>query len=161
MTTLSDTILIVEDNDDDVFALQRALKKTNTANPQRVLANGREAVAYLSGAGACADRSRHPLPFIVFLDLKMPLMDGFEVLTWWRDQPELKAIVVVVLTGSDELRDHQRAYALGARSYLVKPPGAAELQQLLRSLESYWQRYGERSPLITSAPPQMLQEHSP
>ena len=153
MTAPTHTILIVEDNDDDVFALQRALKKSNTANPQRVVPNGREAVAYLSGAGPYADRAQHPLPFIMFLDLKMPLMDGFEVLTWLRDQPALKSLVVVVLTGSDELKDHQRAYALGARSYLVKPPSTTDLQQLLQSLESHWLRSSDKSPLIAEAPP--------
>jgi CheY-like chemotaxis protein len=147
--TVTSTILIVDDNDDDVYALQRALSKANTANPQQVVTNGREAVAYLEGTGKYVDRAAYPLPFIVFLDLKMPLLDGFEVLTWMRTHPELSGIVVVVLTGSDELRDHQRAYALGARSYLVKPPTPADLHQVLQSMESYWLRGSNRGPLIT------------
>jgi CheY-like chemotaxis protein len=150
---ITHTILIVDDNDDDVFALQRALKKANTANPQQVVVNGRVALDYLSGAGKYADRGQFPLPFLVFLDLKMPLADGFEVLAWMRQQPALSGIVVVVLTGSDELRDHQRAYALGARSYLVKPPTPADLLQLMQSMVSYWLRESERSPFVRTAVP--------
>lgn len=148
MSTVTHTILIVDDNDDDVFALQRALKKTATANPQQIVTNGREAVAYLAGSGRYAERATYPLPFLVFLDLKMPLMDGFEVLGWLREQAHLNQIVVIVLTGSDELKDHQRAYALGARSYLVKPPSPADLQQILISMESFWLRSTDRSPVM-------------
>ena len=151
MSAPSNTILLVDDNDDDVFALRRALQKANTANPQQVVTNGRDAVAYLGGTGKYADRSQYPLPFLVFLDLKMPLLDGFEVLGWMREQPSLAGIVVVVLTGSDELKDHQRAYALGARSYLVKPPTPGDLQQVLQSMDSYWLRGSERGPVVSAS----------
>ena len=147
---MTNTILIVDDNEDDIYALKRALKKSNVTNPQQVVTHGREAVDYLSGTGKFADRSQFPLPCLVFLDLKMPFLDGFEVLTWIRQQPALADIVVVILTGSDEVKDHQRAYALGARSYLVKPPTPLDLQQLLQSMESYWQRYRDTGPVITT-----------
>jgi CheY-like chemotaxis protein len=148
MTALSNTILIVDDNDDDVYALRRALKKANIANPQQIAHSGREAVDYLAGQGDFADRSKFPLPFLVFLDLKMPFMDGFDVLTWVRTQPALASIVVVVLTGSDEVRDHQRAYSLGARSYLVKPASAADLRAVMESIQSYWLRTSDRGPVV-------------
>jgi CheY-like chemotaxis protein len=141
------TILIVDDNEDDVFAIRRALAKAGIGNPQQIASNGQVAIDYLSGVGAFADRAKFPLPFIVFLDLKMPFRDGFEVLEWIRQRPEFNAIVVVVLTGSDEVRDHQRAYALGARSYLVKPPTPADLAALMQSMESYWLRTGSKSPV--------------
>jgi CheY-like chemotaxis protein len=147
---LSNTILIVDDNDDDVYALRRTLRKAGIANPQQVMTNGQEAVNYLSGTGQYSDRQSFPLPFLVFLDLKMPVRDGFEVLTWMREQPLLSGIVVVILTGSDEVKDHQRAYSLGARSYLVKPPSISDLAQLIQSMESYWLRSSDTSPLLPS-----------
>jgi CheY-like chemotaxis protein len=143
----TNTILIVDDNEDDVFAIRRALRKADVSNPQEVVSNGQLAMDYLAGIGPYSDRARFPLPFIAFLDLKMPFRDGFEVLTWMREQPALSDIVVVVLTGSDEVRDHQRAYSLGARSYLVKPVSATDVQQLFASLESHWMRTSSKSPI--------------
>jgi CheY-like chemotaxis protein len=143
----TNTILIVDDNEDDVFAIRRALRKAEVSNPQEVVSNGQLAMDYLAGIGPYSDRARFPLPFIVFLDLKMPFRDGFDVLTWMREQPTLSDIVVVVLTGSDEVRDHQRAYSLGARSYLVKPASATDVQQLFSSLESRWMRTSSTSPI--------------
>lgn len=140
--TIGNTILLVEDDRDDVFIFQRALEKAKIANPVVVVTNGQEAVDYLAHQGQYADQQQRTLPFIIFLDLKLPYLDGFEVLTWIRQQPQLQSIVVVVLTGSDETRDHQRAYTLGARSYLVKPPQANDIRQLIDSMASYWGRPG-------------------
>jgi CheY-like chemotaxis protein len=136
MIAASDTILVVEDNEDDVFALRRAIKKAGVLNPLRVATNGQEAVDYLTASGDPAKQEQHPLPFLVLLDLKLPYRDGFEVLEWIRKQSHLTPVVVVMLTGSDERRDHQRAYALGARSYLVKPALAEDIKRLLDSLHS-------------------------
>jgi CheY-like chemotaxis protein len=136
MIAASDTILVVEDNEDDVFALRRAIKKAGVLNPLRVATNGQEAVDYLTASGDPAKHEQHPLPFLVLLDLKLPYRDGFEVLEWIRKQSHLAPVVVVMLTGSDERRDHQRAYALGARSYLVKPALAEDIKRLLDSLHS-------------------------
>src|SRR5688500_7828657 len=143
MNELTPTILLVDDNDDDLFALRRAVKKAGIANPQQVVTDGQQAIDYLAGAGRFADRGQFPLPFLVFLDLKMPFRGGFEVLGWIREQPALASMVVIVLTGSDETKDHQRAYALGARSYLVKPPQPADLRAIMESMESFWNRPGE------------------
>ena len=136
----TETILIVDDNEDDIFALKRAIKKANLPNPLQVVRHGQEAVDYLSATGRFSDRATFPQPILIFLDLKMPFLGGFEVLAWIRAQPALRHVVVVILTGSDELKDHQRAYALGARSYLVKPPSPTDLQQLMQSLDSHWSR---------------------
>ena len=140
MNDTTDTILLVDDNEDDLFCLRRMLKKAGITNPQQVAMHGQQAMDYLAGRGEFADRAKYPLPFLMFLDLKMPYRDGFEVLTWMREQAALEGIAVVVLTGSDELKDHQAAYALGARSYLVKPPGVADLQALMESLQSFRNR---------------------
>jgi len=130
-------ILLVEDNEDDVFVMERALRRARINNPLRIVTDGQQAVDSLSGIGKY-DRQSHPLPFIVFLDLKLPYVDGFEVLNWMRLQPQLRSVVVVILTSSAEERDHQRAYALGARSYLVKPPTPQMVQDVFDSLKSYW-----------------------
>jgi CheY-like chemotaxis protein len=151
MNELSNTILLVEDNEDDVFAFQRALKKARVANPVQIAVDGQQAVDFLAGTGEFTDRARYPLPFLVFLDLKLPYRDGFEVLAWIKEQPHLRPVSVVILTGSDETRDHQKAYLLGARSYLVKPPSAEEIAQLLESMRSSWSRFGENGPVITHA----------
>jgi CheY-like chemotaxis protein len=140
MIAATETILVVEDNEDDVFALRRAIKKAGVANPLRVVTNGQEAVDYLAATSDPTRQSQHPLPFLVLLDLKLPYRDGFEVLEWIRGQPHLAQMVVVMLTGSDERRDHQRAYSLGARSYLVKPALAEDIRRLLDSLDSHGQK---------------------
>jgi CheY-like chemotaxis protein len=130
------TILLVEDNEDDVFLMKRVLKRGCITNPLQVVSDGQQALDYFAGVGEYADRERFPLPSLVFLDLKLPYVDGFEVLSWLRQQPPLASIIVFVLTSSAELRDHQKAYSLGAKSYLTKPPTVEILQEVLRSLES-------------------------
>jgi CheY-like chemotaxis protein len=148
MKQSSPTVLLAEDNEDDVFALKWAFKRAQITNPLQVVTDGQQAIDYLSGKGQFADRERFPLPFLVFLDLKMPYVDGFEVLSWIKKQPGLESLVVVVLTSSDEERDHQRAYALGARSYLVKPPEATEIKDILASLQSLWNRTNDSTPVV-------------
>ena len=127
----SATILLVEDNEDDLFVMQRSLKLAEVANPLQVVTDGQMALDYLSGTGEYGDRERHPIPSMIFLDLKLPYVSGFEVLDWMRLQPDLCSVDVVVLTSSDEERDQTRAYALGARSYLVKPPSPKTLRDIL------------------------------
>ena len=132
------TILLVEDDQDDIFIFKRALVAANVLNPVVVLNNGQAAVDYLSHQGEYSSPEKNPLPFVIFLDLKLPYLDGFEVLTWIRQQPQLSSVIVVVLSGSDESRDHKKTYELGARSYLVKPSGAQEIRQFMDSMASYW-----------------------
>ena len=131
-------ILLVEDNPDDVFIFKRALREARIKNPVVVMGSGQDAIDYLSQKSTYSDNEKYPLPFIIFLDLKLPYQNGFEVLEWIRNQPTLQAIAVVVLSGSGEIRDHQRAYALGARSYLIKPPDSEHILQFIYSMRSYW-----------------------
>lgn len=151
MKPAAPTILLVEDSEDDVFIMKKALAKSGINNPLQTLTDGQQALDYLAGAGDYADRERHPLPFILFLDLKLPYMSGFEVLEWIHAQAELKSLVVVVLTGSSEKKDYERAYALGARSYLVKPPTVQNLRDLFRSLQSYWLSKEGEPPIVTNS----------
>jgi CheY-like chemotaxis protein len=108
------------------------------ARPLQVVTSGEAALTYLDGLNEFADRAKHPLPTLVFLDLKLPAMSGFEVLTWMRQQPKLAHMQVVVLTGSRKSLDVYRAYELGASSYLVKPVQAQDIARLAESLKLPW-----------------------
>lgn len=132
------TILLAEDDNEDAFLMCRAFRKAHLLNPVIRVRNGEEAIAYLRGDGDYANRERYPLPFLLLLDLKMPLADGFDVLRWVRNQPDLKRMLVVVLTSSTHEPDVKKAYELGANSYLTKPAGFDELTQLLNRLHGYW-----------------------
>ncbi|HTL18685.1 MAG TPA: response regulator [Patescibacteria group bacterium] len=118
----SRALLLVEDNADDVFIMRRALKKAAIELPVFIASDGKEALDYLRGAGQFANRENYPLPALVFLDLKLPYVSGFEILEWIRQHPVLNDLDVVILTSSGEERDQNRAQALGVRAYMVKPP---------------------------------------
>ena len=137
------TILLVEDEPSDVFLMKRAIKGAQIPNPLQVACDGQEAIDYLSGAGKFSDRAQFPLPSIIFLDLKLPYKNGFEVLAWLRDQSHLDQILVMVLTSSSEERDISQCYKLGARTFLVKPPTPAMLLELMVSLKEYWIKHNE------------------
>jgi CheY-like chemotaxis protein len=131
-------ILLVEDDENDVLLLQRAFQKAGLRNALKVVQGGDQAMEYLSGSGSFANRERFPFPFMVLLDLKMPGTNGFEVLQWIRAQPACKRLLVVVLTSSNLQADVDRAYELGANSYLVKPVGFEEMLNLVQRFEMYW-----------------------
>ena len=145
MTTTNRAILLVEDNEDDVFLMRRALKGAHVVNPLHVVEDGQEAVNYLAGTGKYADRESYPLPAVVFLDLKLPYISGHDVLAWIRRQKELESLVVIVLTSSNESSDLSRCYALGANSYLVKPPTPDQLEDLAKAFKWYWLEYNQFS----------------
>jgi CheY-like chemotaxis protein len=132
------TILLVEDNPDDVVLIERALKKARILNPLRVLDDGEKAIAYLAGYKPHDDRTEHPLPILVLLDLKLPRRTGFEVLEWRRDNMEGGSIPFVVLTTSKDSMDVNKAFDLGADSYLVKPVGFEDLVYLVDKIELGW-----------------------
>jgi CheY-like chemotaxis protein len=102
-----------------------------------------EVVDYLSGTGEFDDRKRHPPPSVIFLDLKLPLKSGHEVLSWIRRQEQFKSVVVVVLTSSDMPTDIKISYQLGANSYLVKPPTAQQLLDLAKAFKCYWLEHNQ------------------
>jgi len=141
------TILLAEDDQNDVMLIRRAFTKSHVVNPIACVENGEEVVNYLSGAGAYSDRDQHPLPFMLLLDLKLPRMSGHEVLKWLRGQNGLRRLPVVVLTSSREPADINRAYELGANSYLVKPVVFEEFTALLKQLQVYWLMLSEHPEL--------------
>jgi CheY-like chemotaxis protein len=128
------TILLVEDTDDDVFFLMRALKAAEIPNPVQVAADGQQALDYLSGTGVYADRATYPLPFLVLLDLKLPYVMGLDVLKWIRARPEFDGIIVAVLTSSQQDQDITETTRLGGNFYFVKPPSKQKLIELMRNL---------------------------
>lgn len=132
------TILLVEDEENDALLIERAFRKANLANPIYVVRDGEEAVSYLSGHGQYADRASYPLPVLILQDLKLPRMSGMEVMAWLRQQPRLKELPVVVLTSSKESLDVNRAYDLGANSYLVKPITFDSVVEMMKTLDLYW-----------------------
>lgn len=115
--------------------MKRVLKKAGVENPVHVAWNGQDAIDYLAAALDPGRSERHPSPFLILLDLKLPYRDGFEVLEWIRTQPRLADVLVVMLTGSGEARDRQRALALGARAYLVKPATVDDMKRIVAMLE--------------------------
>src|SRR5882762_8837912 len=117
---LDSAILLVEDDEADIFLLRRAFRNARIANPLIEVRDGQAAIQYLSGVGAYADRARYPIPFLVLLDLRLPKLSGFEVLEWIRDQPELAELIVVVWTASAQVPEVAKAQELGANAYLVK-----------------------------------------
>ena len=136
---LNDQIILLADDDpNDVLLIQRAFQKAGLRNVLKTVNDGDEAIRYLSGKGIYADRDKHPLPFLLLLDLKMPGTDGFEVLEWLRNEPQLKRLLVVVLTSSNLQADVDRSYELGANSYLVKPVSFDEMVHLIQRFEAYW-----------------------
>lgn len=134
MSTANPTILLAEDNPDTQFFIQLAIEEANLAVSVQVVKSGQEALHYLTGQTAYADRDRYPLPVLILTNLDMPGLSGLELLEWVKQQPELKQLPVVVLSSSDDPYQIKRAMTLGASSYFVKTPTFDSLIDLLMSL---------------------------
>lgn len=137
-------ILLVDDNPHDVVLIRLAFRRVGIIDTIHLVKDGVEAMRYIKGEGAYADRHQFPIPTLVLLDLKMPMTSGFEVLGWIREQPGLSNVVVVVMSGSKNDGDIERAYALGANHYLVKPTRFEEMVKMMETLKDYtaWSRNG-------------------
>src|SRR3954465_14760736 len=133
-------ILVAEDDEDYVILIKQVFARAHIPNPIHVVWNGEEAISYLKGTGKYSNRDEYPLPDIFLLDLKMPRVNGFEVLKWVRAQPSLSALRILVLTSSDRIRDVNEAYQLGANSFLVKPMDFEDFTHLSRLIADFWFR---------------------
>ncbi|SRR5579862_3869974 len=133
-------VLIVEDYEDDAKLLEMLLISIGIANPVHSVFSAEQAIGYLQGALPYADRTRYPLPSIVFLDLKLPGLDGFEFLRWLKANPHSQEAFVVVLSATGDLASVQAAYALGANSFLVKPCRPVDLENLVACYPNLWTR---------------------
>jgi CheY-like chemotaxis protein len=142
-----EVILVADDDENDAFFIERALKDAQVANPLRRVRDGEEAIAYLKGEDGYSDREKFPLPHLMLLDLKMPRKNGFEVLEWVRLQPGLKRLPVIILTSSREDADINRAYDLGANTYLVKPAKPESLLDMARAIKLHWLTLAEKPQL--------------
>ncbi len=139
-------ILLVEDNPDDVELTLHALQENNLANRMQIARDGAEALEFLFGTGRYADRRPEDTPKLVLLDLKMPKVDGLEVLRQVKSDPRTRTIPVVVLTSSEEERDIVESYQLGVNSYVTKPVDFEQFTEAVRQLGLYWMLFN-RSPV--------------
>jgi len=140
-------ILLAEDREDDILLVRKAFETSTMDCQIQVVRDGEEAILYLSGEGKFRNRAEFPMPNLILLDLKMPRVDGFEVLRWIRQHRELGNLRVVVLTASHQIRDVNQAYQLGANSFLVKPLDFQNFVETSKALRNYW--------LVLDNPPQI------
>jgi CheY-like chemotaxis protein len=131
-------ILLIEDNRMDVELTLDAFREVHLGNTIHVTQNGQEALDYIFGRGEYTDRKAHPLPDLVLLDLKLPGIDGHEVLRQIKESPGLKRLPVVILTSSKEEGDRSLSYDNGANSYLVKPVSFEGFLEVVRQIGEYW-----------------------
>jgi CheY-like chemotaxis protein len=134
------TVLLVEDDLNDIFLVKRAFKIAQIPTPLQVVTDGMEAIAYLKGDGKYSDRRAHPLPHLMVMDIKMPRKSGFDVLEWVKENPRrpLRRIPIVIVSSSDNPDDINRAYELGANAYMVKPVNFRAVEHLFSSITHYW-----------------------
>jgi len=140
---MNQTFLIVEDEENDIYFLKHALQKAGITNPVQVVESGQAAIDYLNGTGKYGDRSLYPLPGMIFLDLKLPQVHGLEVLKWIRERASLPPIVIMILTSSSLREDIERAYRLGANSYVVKPSSPEKLVEIVGDLRNWWFKHNQ------------------
>lgn len=138
-------ILIAEDSEDDRFILAEAMRAARMVHPVQFVNDGRQVIAYLSGADAYADRGKHPMPGLVILDFKMPLMNGMEVLEWIRAS-DCRLLPVLMMSASALPGDIERAYERHVNAYVMKPSTLEGLVALMRSLGEFWLAFNEYPP---------------
>ena len=143
------TILVVDDDDCATLLVSTVFERAGLVRPLQFARDGEEAIAYLSGEGAYADRTRFPFPTVMLLDLNMPRKNGFDVLAWLREQPVLKRLPVYVLSASSRSEDIRRCYNLGANLYLVKPGNLEGMMHQARCLLA-WLKLSHVAPVETS-----------
>ena len=125
-------VLLAEDNSDDAFIFQMMIKRSGLTQIVYSVQDGQQAIDWLSGTGEYSNRGKFPMPDLLFLDLKMPVKSGFDVLEWLRNKGQLGNLPVIILSSSDDRTDINRAYQLGATTYFVKSP---QLQDVIRYLQ--------------------------
>ena len=148
----SSPLLIAEDDENDVFFLKRAFEQAKIENPIHIVRDGQETIEYLSGAGNFSDRNKHPIPYLLILDLKMPRKTGMDVLEWLSEQSELRSLPVVVFSSSAHRTDIERAYELGANAFVVKPSSMTKRAELVQAMGRFWLQFNEAPVICTDGP---------
>ena len=133
-----EVILLAEDEEDYVLLLRKAFVEACITSPIHTVSTGKELMAYLQGEGKYASRDEYPLPDLLLLDIKLPGYTGVEVLQWIRLQPGLSGLRVLILTSSEEMKDINEAYRLGANSFLLKPYDFSDLVHLAKVIQEFW-----------------------
>ena len=151
---ISAPILIADDDPRDRALMERILEGAKITNPLQFVEDGDQTIAYLAGMGRYSNRTLYPLPALLLLDLKMPTVDGFEVLRWLQSRPA--SFAVVVLSALSDLKDIRQAYALGAHSFLVKPLTVEEMTNLVEGLKGLTARPNSQGSSIEYHPPEPL-----
>lgn len=134
-------LLVAEDDESDALLLERALRRAGSLFKMIRVGDGEEAIAYVEGRGAYGNRVEHPVPQVVLLDLKMPRKDGFDVLRWRQETPGGTRLPMVVFSSSNLRQDVDRAYALGASSYVVKSAAPDRLEAMVVALHLWWAEF--------------------
>ena len=134
---MTKAILLVDDDENDVFFMKKALQKLKVVHPLRVASDGEEAIDYFQGTERYANRAEFPLPHLVLLDLKLPRLRGLDVLKWIRQKPD-REVIVIVLSSSSNQADIAEAYELGANAYMTKPGSFDLLVEAIRAVTDFW-----------------------
>lgn len=139
-------ILIADDDTQDTMLVRMAAQRAALGIRLESVTDGEQAIDYLLGRAAYADRQSHPFPSMMLLDLKMPRLSGFDVLDFVRREPQLRRLPIVIFSSSDDPKDIKRAYEAGANSYLCKPHSNDDLSALLKALQEYWCKFNHFPP---------------
>jgi CheY-like chemotaxis protein len=131
-------VLIADDSDIDIFFLLRAFAEAKVQNPIYVVRNGKDAFSYLEGSGSYSDRALFPNPRIVLLDLRMPAPDGFALLKWKQQQPEMNSVLFVAMSNFGSAQSVRQAYAAGATTFLNKPLNPMDIRNLIEAFDRHW-----------------------
>lgn len=131
-------VLYAEDDENDAFLIRHCWKSAAIPHTLKIVSDGQHAIDYLAGADGFADRTQHPLPTLVILDLNMPRRTGMQVLEWVRQQPQFAELPVAILSSSNQTKDIDSARSLGANDYFVKPGNVTQLQALVGELRERW-----------------------
>ena len=154
------SILLAEDDENDVFFLKHAFKEAKLRNPLHVARDGQEAIEYLAGEGKDVNNSKCPVPCLLILDLKMPRKTGMDVLEWKRQHPVLHCVPVIVLSSSAHRYDIERAYRLGANAFIVKPPSVETRVNLARVIKSFWLEFNNPPMACTEGIEEAMKHHT-
>ena len=153
---MAKTILIAEDSEDDAILLQQTLKTAGVSNPIVMVTDGDEVLAYFKGEGRFSDRIMFPLPSVLLLDLKMARIGGYEVLDWLQTHPEFQPLLIIAVTAFHELKEVQKAYLLGAKSFITKPSKPEDFHLLMQSFPEYWESLPPPGQGSSGAPMQLV-----